>query len=308
MQRMDSKEPRELWRSLMRNKQVAYLLIYTIIPHHNKENSIMSRTEYAPMYNHALVIGGSIAGLSVARVLTDHFRHVIVIERDAPPQATLFREGTPQARHPHLLLKGGELALEQLFPGLRQELVGHGALTVNAGVDVDWQIFGQWRIRYPSAIDAIACSRPLLETALYRRLSTHPRVTFLHDGEIVGLCSDERGTHVTGAQLRLRAGQAQPPITLLAADLVVDASGRNSQAPDWLAALGYTPPEETTVSPRSGRATRIYQRPPHVEPGWKMLYLMPTAPVLTRRALLTPLEGDRCSVRAAPSWSEHFVR
>jgi len=64
---------------------------------------------------HAIVIGGSIAGLSVARVLTNHFQHVTVIERDEPPQARLFRKGAPQARHPHVLLKGGELALEQLF-------------------------------------------------------------------------------------------------------------------------------------------------------------------------------------------------
>jgi len=256
----------------------------------------MNHTESTPLYQHAIVIGGSIAGLSVARVLTDHFQHVTVIERDAPPQTTLFRKGTPQARHPHGLLKGGELALDQLFPGLRQELLGQGAVLVNMGLDVAWKIFGQWRLRYPSAIDLIACSRPLLESALYRRLANHPRVAFVHDSEVVGLCTDEQRRYVTGVQLRGRAGQAQPPSTELAADLVVDTSGRSSQAPHWLATLGYVAPEETTVSARPGYATRIYQRPSHVQPSWKLLFVMPAPPTPTRRALLTPLERDRWHV------------
>src|SRR5262245_44637276 len=108
------------------------------------------------------------AGLSVARVLADHFSHVTVIERDTPPQETVFRKGVPQARHAHALLKGGELALEQLFPGLRQELVDQGAHLINAGLDHALQLFGQWRQPYPSTIDVLACSRPLLEQALYR--------------------------------------------------------------------------------------------------------------------------------------------
>jgi glycine/D-amino acid oxidase-like deaminating enzyme len=104
-----------------------------------QENAMRTSTHfdtfYGPAHRHAVVIGASIAGLSVARVLTDHFQHVTVIERDAPPQSTAFRQGAPQARHPHVLLKGGELALEQLFPGLRQELVDHGALLSNAGLE-----------------------------------------------------------------------------------------------------------------------------------------------------------------------------
>jgi glycine/D-amino acid oxidase-like deaminating enzyme len=103
----------------MRNKWGVHLYIYKFISRHNQEHSVMNHIESTPIYHHAIVIGGSIAGMSVARVLTDHFEHVTIIERDAPPQPTLFRRGTPQARHPHILLKGGELALEQLFPGLR---------------------------------------------------------------------------------------------------------------------------------------------------------------------------------------------
>ncbi len=52
------------------------------------------------VYNHAIVIGGSIAGLTTARVLTDHFERVTVIERDRPTAATEFRKGAPQNASP----------------------------------------------------------------------------------------------------------------------------------------------------------------------------------------------------------------
>jgi hypothetical protein len=103
------------------------------------------------------------------------------------------------------------------------------------GPDFAWNIFGQWRLRYPSAIEAIACSGPLLESTLYRRLVAHPHLTFAHDSAIVGLCIDAQRTYVIGVQLHTRSGQAQSPSTILVANLVVDASGCSSHAPDWLA-------------------------------------------------------------------------
>ena len=37
---------------------------------------------------HAVVLGGSLAGLLTARVLADHFEEVTLIERDAYPDTT----------------------------------------------------------------------------------------------------------------------------------------------------------------------------------------------------------------------------
>src|SRR5215510_10061467 len=122
--------------------------------------------ETKPIYQHAVVIGSSIAGLTAARVLTDYCKHVTIIERDAPSTAQEFRKGVPQARHPHVLLKGGEKALESLFPGLTQELYDRGAEPVNMGRDFEWFTFGQWRQTFESSIVVVACSRPLLETSI----------------------------------------------------------------------------------------------------------------------------------------------
>src|SRR5450432_3278633 len=75
----------------------------------------------------AIVIGGSMAGLLAARVLTDHFDEVTIIDRDQFPEAPDHRRGVPQSRHTHGLLASGRQVLERLFPGLSQEMLEAGA-------------------------------------------------------------------------------------------------------------------------------------------------------------------------------------
>ena len=48
---------------------------------------------------HALVIGGSMAGLLTARVLSDHFDQVTILERDSVHDYPESRKGQPQTRH-----------------------------------------------------------------------------------------------------------------------------------------------------------------------------------------------------------------
>src|SRR5574341_1388863 len=123
----------------------------------------------APL-SHAVVIGGSMAGITAARILTDHFDRVTIVERDRLPDAADFRQGVPQARHAHVLRLRGQMILEQQFPGLVDELLANGAVSVNAGNEAEFFLFGHWRNpRYRSAIVSVAGSRPLLETNLVRR-------------------------------------------------------------------------------------------------------------------------------------------
>lgn len=243
-------------------------------------------------YKHAVVIGASMAGLNFARVLSDHCDRVTIVERDVAPSEKEFRKGVPQARHPHGLLKGGELVMEKHFPGLRAELLAKGALTANFGSEVESFAFGQWRRRYESAQVALVCSRPLLEAVIYRRLCAHPQITILHQTDVLGLCVNADKTHVTGVQLRNRQTQQ---ITTLDADVVVDASGRDSDAPKWLTALGYTAPTETIITAKVGYATRIYQIPPGFKDTWKVMMIQPSMPD-THGGILTILEGNRWHV------------
>jgi len=243
------------------------------------------------VYNHAIVIGGSIAGLTTARVLTDHFDRVTVIERDRPAAAPAFRKGAPQTRHPHALLARGQQILEQQFPGLVAELVAAGAVPMNMGREFAFFVDGAWCEPYQSTIVSTACSRPLLESTIYRRLATHPKVQFIHEQAVLGLCVDKKKARVTGIQMR-EQGNPNAAITELAADLVIDASGRGSHAPQWLEALGYTAPTETLINAFPGYATRIFRRPAHAKETWKAMYSLAMAPNNSRGALILPLEAD----------------
>ena len=79
----------------------------------------MSRTLGANR-KHAIVLGGSMAGLLASRVLSDHFERVTLIERDALPARAEQRRCVPQGRHTHGLLASGRNVLEKLFPGLSE--------------------------------------------------------------------------------------------------------------------------------------------------------------------------------------------
>jgi flavin-dependent dehydrogenase len=58
--------------------------------------------------SHAVVIGGSMAGLLAARVLASHFERVTLVERDALPEGMDARKGVPQGRMPHVMLPRGQ--------------------------------------------------------------------------------------------------------------------------------------------------------------------------------------------------------
>jgi 2-polyprenyl-6-methoxyphenol hydroxylase-like FAD-dependent oxidoreductase len=139
---------------------------------------------------------------------------------------------------------------------------------------------------------SMTSSRPLLDTTIYRRLLAHPKVQVVQESEVVGLISDSENQRISGVQLQSRRGLVRNKSTL-AADLVVDASGRHSVAPEWLVSLGYEPPKESTIDAFSGYATRIYRRPVGFNESWKTMYIRPTPPNGTRGGLIMPIEGDR---------------
>jgi 2-polyprenyl-6-methoxyphenol hydroxylase-like FAD-dependent oxidoreductase len=242
---------------------------------------------------HALVVGGSMAGMLAARVLADHFERVTIVERDRyPDDGPVPRKGVPQARHVHALLKRGRVALERLFPGMGDELVAAGAPTLDMANDIAWLNPAGWGIRFPSNLGFIAFSRDLLDWHVRRRLVADG-VRFMKGYDALGLIPDAAGTGVAGTRLRRRGQGDEGGEEELYADLVVDATGRASRAPEWLEAIGYPRPEETTINAHLGDATRVYRRPPGFEADWKMAFVQAAPPEITRGALLLPIEGER---------------
>ena len=75
-----------------------------------------------------IVIGGSLAGLFAAAAAASSGARTTIIERDVLPNEPSSRKGVPQDRQPHVLLHRGLLAAEELLPGLREDLIRHGAV------------------------------------------------------------------------------------------------------------------------------------------------------------------------------------
>ena len=246
---------------------------------------------------HAVVVGGGMAGLLATRVLAGHFEQVWVVDRDRLPDRPAFRRGVPQSRHLHVLLGRGLECLEQLFPGFEADLVAAGAPVVE-GSESLWLNAAGWARRYRSPIRLLGASRELIEWQARARVTALDNVQLLEGCEAVGLLTDSSRDSVTGVRLRSRDGrrEASGPATDVAADLVVDASGRQSRAPQWLAERGYQPPAETSINSLLGYASRQYAIPAGFKAGWRMLVLNAKPPGNARSGALVPIEGGRWMV------------
>jgi 2-polyprenyl-6-methoxyphenol hydroxylase-like FAD-dependent oxidoreductase len=238
----------------------------------------------------AVVIGAGMGGLAAAGALAGFFEHVIVLERDELPGDAVDRPGTPQGRHNHALLAGGQRALGELFPGFEEDLAQAGAVPLRANADICAEMPGfdpfpqrdlGWHV--------FSMSRPLIELTARRRVERLPHVTLrsrcrAHALEASGY---GRAAAVTGVRCEDAEGRSET----MPADLVVDASGRGRLTYDLLEAVGLPQPAETVIGVDIGYATAVFAIPDHAPADWKAVLTMPQAPESSRGALLLPLEG-----------------
>ncbi|WP_067814901.1 FAD-dependent oxidoreductase [Actinomadura kijaniata] len=237
---------------------------------------------------HAVVIGGGIAGLAVAGALAGRFRRVTVVERDASADGAAFRAGVPQSRHLHSLMGAGQRALDDLLPGFTDGLYAAGAVPLRTPYDHLWLSPAGWCHRFPPSHTVPSASRELVEWVLRRRVSGLPDMVVRDRLEVTGLVADDE--RVTGVRVARRDGSGAEEVT---ADLVVDASGRRSHAARWLAALGHGETGTTLVDSRAGYASRCYAVPEGFADEWRVISIQPGPGQPTRGGALVQVEGGR---------------
>ncbi|MDO3680902.1 FAD-dependent oxidoreductase [Paenibacillus ehimensis] len=244
-----------------------------------------------PNEKRALVIGGSMAGMLAARVLSEHYDEVLVVDKDDFPDKPGNRPGTPQAYHPHRLLPRGKLILESLFPGWQDDLLAQGAFAKEGKRIRSVSVYGTMEV-----IDRkdAGASRALLEWVIRHRLQAISNVRFVHGQEATGLLMDSGGTKVTGVTIRERGKTTQP--ATIEADLVLDASGRSSKLVKWLQALGYLVPEPECLKASLGYSTRYYRIPPHVAEQWSVIVTESVPAKGIGTAVFGPVEHDTAEV------------
>jgi 2-polyprenyl-6-methoxyphenol hydroxylase-like FAD-dependent oxidoreductase len=248
-----------------------------------------------PRRRHAVVVGSSLAGMLAARVLSDHFDDVTLLERDRFPETPAARKGLPQGRHVHGLLERGRQTLERLLPGLTGELVRAGAEPLDFTRDFAWMSPCGWYVRFPGDLLSLGCTRDLIDWGVRGRVAALPNVRIRQGANVAGLIRGPREARVAGVWLRSRAAEDEVDYrgAELAADLVVVADGRNSRLPDWLTALGYEVPGETVINSFQGYASRLYRLPAELASDWKRLYIQQAPPDDPRGGLVVPVEGGR---------------
>jgi 2-polyprenyl-6-methoxyphenol hydroxylase-like FAD-dependent oxidoreductase len=252
--------------------------------------------------DHAVVLGASMAGLLAARVLTDKYAHVTVIDRDELPHGPAHRRGVPHGRHLHALAARGQQILEELFPGLTADLVAHGAPAANLLTDARLHLSGHRLHQADSGLVLLCASRPLLEARVRARVRALPNVALLDRCDVVGLATTPGGRQVTGVRvLRGADGSAEEVIV---ADLVVDATGRGSRTPAWLETLGHSRPPTEQVQIGLGYATRTYRLPADATDG-AFAIVEAATPDFPRSGALQALEGDRWMVTLAGILGDH---
>jgi 2-polyprenyl-6-methoxyphenol hydroxylase-like FAD-dependent oxidoreductase len=194
--------------------------------------------------DHAVVLGASLAGLLAARVLADAYDRVTVVERDPLPETAEHRKGVPQGRHAHLLLPRGAQLLDELFPGLLDDLAAGGAPVIRDLGELRFSPGGH-RLRLEGhPPEAITCqaSRPYLEGQVRARVRALPTVEIVDRCDVAGLVTTPARDRVTGVRIRRSANGVEET---LGTDLVLDATGRSGRATAWLTTIGYDlPPEE----------------------------------------------------------------
>ncbi|MFF8595019.1 NAD(P)/FAD-dependent oxidoreductase [Streptomyces sp. NPDC015220] len=243
----------------------------------------------------AVVIGASAAGLFAAAALTE-FADVTVVERDVLPDRVESRRGVPQARHAHLVWSGGVRAFDELLPGVVGDVVANGGRLVHIMGDMVSRAPNEvWFRRFLSTRHRnLVSSRDLLDFVLRDRVLAHERVTLRQGTTALGPTGD--AGRVTG--LRVRAGGDE---LTLAADLVVDASGRGSRSPQWLQALGLPRVPERKVDAGVTYATRLHRAPGSTAGIDFPLVNVQANPAKApgRGGIILPIEGDRWIVTLA---------
>jgi 2-polyprenyl-6-methoxyphenol hydroxylase-like FAD-dependent oxidoreductase len=242
----------------------------------------------------AIVIGGRVAGLLAARVLSEHFARVTVLESDDVPRDV--RRAPPYA---HGLLAGGLAACESLVPGFTEGARARGGRVVDVGEFARWSLEGVLLPTLQTGLQGLLMPRADVECLLRDRVSEYDNIELRAGARVTELLGS--AWQITG--VRLEDG------TRSSAACVIDASGRSSQVPGMLRRFGLKPPTEDHLRIGLQLASCVIRREPHHLEGKDGFVCMPCAPTPRGGAVLA-LDDHRYLVtllgylgaHAAPSY------
>ena len=205
-------------------------------------------------YDHVVIIGGSIAGMTSAAYLSKYFRRVTIVESDdvlndqlmkstddqllsyrcdLSSPCSVGRSGVSQSYQIHVLQGEGRKILFDLFPKVQQRLIdGFGACLVSLRKHFRF-VIGDVLLNGNLTDDLywFCVDRFTLETVLRRELVDQfstDEIQWRCNTKVSQLIVDRANNAVLGVRCRQRREEhAQED---LLADLIIDCSGRNGSS------------------------------------------------------------------------------
>ena len=234
----------------------------------------------------AVVVGAGIGGLTATAALADFFSRVIVLERDELPDKPVHRASLPHGRHVHALLGGGLSALDELLPRFGDDLAAVGAVRVESSdIRVERPGFDPFPQR-DLGQHVYGLSRPLFESELRRRTSLLPNVIFRPSCRVREVLGSAGGDSAQGVRFENQDGSAET----LAADLVVDATGRGAITLAFLKAFGLPLPAETRIGIDLSYVSATFAMPDDAPSDWKALQLFADPRGSGQGGVIAPIE------------------
>ncbi|MEV6972754.1 tryptophan 7-halogenase [Kitasatospora sp. NPDC093806] len=207
-----------------------------------------------------LIVGGSVAGLAAALAFAELGHDVTVLERDtaeAPDTVDLAhrdwqRPTVPQLHQSHAFGSLGTNLLRDRLPAVHQALVTAGAREIELGRAMPPTLADRTPHPADAELRMLGSRRSTFELILRQEALRRPGIAFRRGETVRGLTVAERGpARVTGVVTK--DGRT------LAADLVIDASGRRSQGHEWLREHGLAEPEQVAHGADITYYTRYYR-------------------------------------------------
>ncbi len=202
------------------------------------------------MSERVAVIGAGMAGLFAALALAPSGRQITLYERDPPPPEggpdAAFehwaRRGVGHLRHSHGFLARLRGLLAKEHPLLLADLIAAGVREISF---VD-SLPADLREGYKpgpgdDALTAFVSRRTTVELVMRRYIEALPNVKIVTGAFVRGPIFERTDAGLTAVGLRLEDGDVQ---TEVAADIVIDAGGKGSDAIDALADAGVSIPQE----------------------------------------------------------------
>lgn len=236
----------------------------------------------------AIIIGGGISGKLAARVLSDYFKEIIVLERDHQPKGPSPRNGAPQGKHLHALLHAGQYGLEELFPGITEKFHLNGAVKINSTKDLTWFHHGVWKLRYDGGYSTTLQTRPHLEWHIEQYIKEIPNISLHYNVSVKNYLYDEVKNCVYGVEIK----STDHSIKSLNADLIVDASGAGSLTTSWLKKRAIHIPHEQ-VQIGLSYCSKSFFLPEREERDWSIKLIYPTPPHEKIGGTISKVEGNQ---------------